>query len=142
VAGAAREDVSDERANNDLAVWLPPVPRFARHPARRPVLPSPRWRSGTEATTVGRVEDVRFEELEFVIGWCAICDREVLTYADFDADATARRNCVHCDQWVQRGLRAAPGEELPDHGYGLLETQGCGNPACGGGQCSRRQNEH
>jgi hypothetical protein len=39
-------------------------------------------------------------------------------------------------------LRAAKGDELPTSSYGLLETQGCGNPSCGGGQCSRRQNEH
>jgi hypothetical protein len=49
---------------------------------------------------------------------------------------------VHCDQAVQRKLRPAKGEDLPSNGYGLLETQGCGNPSCGGGQCSRKQNEH
>jgi len=88
------------------------------------------------------MEDARFEELGFIIGWCAICERDVLTYDDPEAAEHLRRCCVHCDQAVQRSLRAATGDELPQHGYGLLETQGCGNPACGGGQCSRRQNEH
>jgi hypothetical protein len=86
------------------------------------------------------VDDVRFDELEFTLGYCAICDRDVLTYPD--PDASERRCCVHCDQTVQNKLRPATGEDLPARGYGLLETQGCGNPSCGGGQCSRRQNEH
>ena len=85
------------------------------------------------------MDDARFDELEFTLGQCAICDRDVLTYPDPDGD---QRRCVHCDQLVQRRIRAATGEDLPSHGYGLLETQGCGNPSCGGGQCSRRQNEH
>lgn len=86
------------------------------------------------------MDDVRFGELEFTLGYCAICDRDVLTYPD--PDESERQCCVHCDQAVQRKLRAATGEDLPSSGYGLLETQGCGNPSCGGGQCSRRQNEH
>jgi hypothetical protein len=89
------------------------------------------------------MEELGFDELEFVIGWCAICDRDVLTYPDPDApEEDPRRCCVHCEQAVQRQLRPATGEALPSNGYGLLETQGCGNPSCGGGQCSRRQNEH
>jgi hypothetical protein len=28
------------------------------------------------------MDDVRFDELEFTIGRCAICDRDVLTYPD------------------------------------------------------------
>ena len=88
------------------------------------------------------MDEARFDELEFVLGWCAICDREVLTYPDPDGAELDRRCCVHCDQGVQRKLRPAKGEDLPSNGYGLLETQGCGNPNCGGGQCSRKQNEH
>lgn len=88
------------------------------------------------------MDDVQFDELEFMLGWCAICDRDVLTYPDPDSAQLDRRCCVHCDQLVQRKLRPAKGDELPSSGYGLLETQGCGNPGCGGGQCSRRQNEH
>jgi hypothetical protein len=87
------------------------------------------------------MDDVRFDELEFVLGRCAICDRDVLTYPDPDGDELNQRRCVHCDQTVSH-VRSARGAELPDNGYGLLETQGCGNPGCGGGQCSRRQNEH
>jgi hypothetical protein len=87
------------------------------------------------------MDDVRFEELEFTVGWCAICDRDVLTYADPEAEDLSLRRCVHCDEGVQHRLRSASGDQLPAHGYGLLETQGCGNPSCGGGQCSRRQND-
>jgi hypothetical protein len=88
------------------------------------------------------VDDVRFDEIEFMVAWCAICDRDVLTYLDSDASEPAHRRCVHCDQLVQRRIRAARGDELSGYGYGLLEDEGCGNPNCGGGQCSRRQNEH
>ena len=89
------------------------------------------------------MEDVRFEELKFQIGRCAECARDVLTYLEVD-DATGDEHpcCVHCAQPVELELREARGDELPVHGYGLLETQGCGNPGCGGGQCSRRQNPH
>ena len=86
------------------------------------------------------MEDVGFDELEFAVGSCAVCGRDVLTYPDPAEPDRERRLCVHCDQPVRRP-RAAKGQELPTHGYGLLETQGCGNPSCGGGQCSRRQNE-
>jgi hypothetical protein len=87
------------------------------------------------------MDDLGFDELEFTFGWCAICDRDVLTYADPEVAELAPRQCVHCDQLVARQVRVARGDELPGHGYGLLETQGCGNPSCGGGQCGRRQND-
>ena len=88
------------------------------------------------------MDDVRFDELQFVVGRCVPCDREVLTYMDVGSpDGPERRRCVHCDEPVEHQLRAASEDDLPSHGYGLLETQGCGNPNCGGGQCSRRQNE-
>jgi len=87
------------------------------------------------------MEDVRFAEIEFTVGWCTQCERDVLTYPDPDSDEVAAVRCVHCEQTVDHALRTAKGDALPEHGYGLLETQGCGNPSCGGGQCSRRQNE-
>jgi hypothetical protein len=88
------------------------------------------------------MDDVRFAELEFTVGRCDHCGRDVLTYPDPDGpEDGANACCVHCATVVIGGLRAARGDDLPAHGYGLLETQGCGNPACGGGQCSRRQNE-
>lgn len=79
-----------------------------------------------------------FEETPFVIGYCADCQRRVLTHPDLDGDGE-RALCVHCDAVVSDDLRPASGAELPDHGYGLLELQGCGNPECGGGACSRQQ---
>jgi hypothetical protein len=85
------------------------------------------------------MDDLRFDETEFTFGWCAICDREVLTYPEPVDGDPARRQCVHCDQLVARQMRIATGSELPSHGYGLLESQGCGNPNCGGGQCGRRE---
>ena len=88
------------------------------------------------------MDDLRFEESEFSVGWCALCERDVLTYLDDDAsDDAAARRCVHCEQRVGR-LRSATGEDLPQHGYALVENGGCGRPDCGGGQCGRRGAAH
>ena len=87
------------------------------------------------------MDETSLAELDFTVGFCAICDKEVLTYADFPDQGEPEQRCVHCDQLVQHRLRLTTGDQLPANGYGLLELQGCGNPACGGGQCSRRQNE-
>lgn len=88
------------------------------------------------------MHETGFEELEFTLGFCAICNREVLTYADADGDGEALvHRCVHCEQRVASRLRLSTGADLPDAGYGLLELQGCGSPTCGGGQCGRRPSE-
>ena len=81
-------------------------------------------------------EVTAFDDLRFTIGDCASCARTVLTYTAFDLDEEAHR-CVHCDKAVTSNLSSTAGEALPDHGYGLLEAQGCGNPECGGGACMR-----
>ncbi len=82
------------------------------------------------------MDDLSFSDSEFIVGWCAICDREVLTYDD-SVGAQSRRRCVHCEQSVGR-LRDITGEDLPEHGYDLVENSGCGRPDCGGGQCGKR----
>ncbi|MEO8605519.1 MAG: hypothetical protein ABI629_23320 [bacterium] len=84
------------------------------------------------------MDDLRFEESEFTVGWCAACDRDVLTYADVDEASEAAPRCVHCEQRVGR-LRTATGEDLPQHGYGVLEDAGCGRPDCGNGRCGRNE---
>lgn len=86
------------------------------------------------------MDDVRFAESEFLIGWCAICNRDVLTYPDPEA-ADPLQRCVHCEQRVSR-VRPATGESLPEHGYEMVEAGGCGRPDCGGGQCGRRGAAH
>lgn len=82
------------------------------------------------------MDDLRFEDSEFTIGWCAICDRDVLTFMGEPAEAEMVARCVHCEQRVTR-VRVATGEDLPQHGYGVLEDGGCGRPDCGGGRCNR-----
>ena len=84
------------------------------------------------------MDETRFEDLEFIVGQCASCGREVLTYTDYDAAGHEERHCVHCDQVVQWQLRSTKGETLSGSGYGVFEDAGCGRPGCGGGQCSRR----
>lgn len=81
-----------------------------------------------------------FAELMFTFGHCTTCDRRVLTYPDVEADS-GHLHCVHCDAVVGVELEAAPGGDLPEHGYGLLELQGCGSPDCGGGRCGRMDSE-
>lgn len=78
-----------------------------------------------------------FEQLDFTLGWCEGCGREVLTHADYGADGVERRCCVHCDQLIEAGMRLARGNELAAHGYGLLEFAGCGKSNCGGGRCGQ-----
>jgi hypothetical protein len=79
-----------------------------------------------------------FADLEFAMAWCPSCNREVLTHASYSADGAEQRACVHCDRPLPIEVRVAHGGNLPEFGYGLLESQGCGNPDCGGGQCSRQ----
>lgn len=78
-----------------------------------------------------------FDEIVFTVGYCPACDQRVLTHPDFSEESAPSALCVHCDGPVVDDLRSSSGADLPDHGYGLLESQGCGNPECGGGACSR-----
>lgn len=90
-----------------------------------------------------------FSDNGFQLGQCPSCAREVLTYPSFALDDPVAEEtqecaalcCVHCDTAVTEGLRLVSGTDLPDVGYGLLELQGCGNPDCGGGRCSRELDE-
>lgn len=83
------------------------------------------------------VDTTEFGDLDFRIGRCAECERDVLTYVSYGVEGGETVCCVHCDVPLVDELQSAPGAGLPDIGYGLLETQGCGNPDCGGGQCGR-----
>jgi hypothetical protein len=79
--------------------------------------------------------DLQFEDLDFPLGWCLGCGREVLTCAVLDDDG---RHCVHCGSAIAGPVRASRGAELGDRGYALHEEQGCGRPGCGGGRCGTR----
>lgn len=83
------------------------------------------------------VDDLRIDDLAFIVGWCAICNREVLTCADYDPAGEEVRHCVHCDQRVARALHAVRGDELTSRGYAVHEERGCGRPDCGNGRCGR-----
>ena len=78
------------------------------------------------------MDDLEFDDLEFPLGWCKLCEREVLTAAGNDE----ARQCVHCDEPVTK-VRHARGLDLAGSGYALHEEQGCGRPDCGGGRCGR-----
>ena len=64
----------------------------------------------------------------FPIAQCAVCDRQVLTYLDFDGALDFRR-CVHCDGPIGGDLRWINASELEAEGYQF------GAPAPGGGGC-------
>ncbi len=81
--------------------------------------------------------EIAFAEVSMMVGRCGTCDRRVLTYPASDLDEP-HHHCVHCDSLVTEDVRATDIDGLPEHGYGLLELQGCGNPDCGGGACGRK----
>ena len=83
------------------------------------------------------VDTAEFAELDFPVGRCDRCGREVLAYLSYASEGGAALCCVHCDAPLPLAPRPASGSALPEIGYGLLELQGCGNPDCGGGQCGR-----
>jgi len=71
---------------------------------------------------------------------CAVCDRYVLTYVDFEGVAELRR-CVHCDGAIGAELRWINASELESEGYqfGAPRTSG-GGCGSGCGTCSVRKN--
>lgn len=71
---------------------------------------------------------------------CAVCDRYVLTYLDFESAAELRR-CVHCDGAVDGNLRWINASELEAEGYrfGAPAASGGGGCDSGCGSCSVRK---
>ena len=80
------------------------------------------------------MDDLQFDDLDFPLGWCEPCQREVLTAANGDDDG---RHCVHCGGTVSGRIRHVRGMDLAESGYALHEEQGCGRADCGGGRCGR-----
>ncbi len=84
-----------------------------------------------------------FAEVDFALGWCDGCAREVLTWLDYDsvdtsaAPARELQRCLHCEQVVTSQLRKAKGSDLARRGYSLVEASGCGSGGCGSGKCGR-----
>jgi hypothetical protein len=81
------------------------------------------------------MDDLQFEDLDFPLGWCSQCAREVLMALRHEGDA---RECVHCGAPISGRVRDARGMDLGEAGYALHEEQGCGRPDCGGGRCGSR----
>lgn len=81
------------------------------------------------------MDELQFDDLDFPLGWCEPCQREVLTAVQAESDA---RQCVHCGGAIGDRLRQARGLDLASSGYALYEEQGCGRPDCGGGRCGSR----
>lgn len=80
------------------------------------------------------MDDLQFDDLDFPLGRCGHCAREVLTAAS-EGEA---RHCVHCGEAIAGPIRQARGMDLGDSGYALHEEQGCGRPDCGNGRCGSR----
>jgi hypothetical protein len=81
------------------------------------------------------MDELLFDDLDFPLGWCVGCAREVLTCA---GDEAGVRHCVHCSADIAGPLRQMRGAELGERGYALHEEQGCGKADCGGGRCGTR----
>jgi hypothetical protein len=71
---------------------------------------------------------------------CAVCDRFVLTYVDFEGAVEARR-CVHCDSAAGSDLRWINASQLEAEGYqfGAPAASGAGGCGSGCGTCSVRK---
>jgi hypothetical protein len=74
---------------------------------------------------------------DFILAHCESCARQVLTHTVWSENGGDELRCVHCDRPTVGPLCFASSDELPEHGYDLVELGGCGNPNCGGGRCSR-----
>jgi hypothetical protein len=83
--------------------------------------------------------DADLIEVEFLLGWCAHCAREVLTAVTSAATKVEERACVHCDTTIVAPFSQVAGDDLAARGYGAIEdTSGCGRPDCGNGRCGTR----
>ena len=72
-----------------------------------------------------------FEDVQFPLGHCGTCAREVIAYVDLDEGDAEIRRCFHCNEALEQ-WREVSASELESAGYSLLEARGCGN----GGGCS------
>ena len=81
------------------------------------------------------------DDAEFLIGYCSVCAKQVLTHIQLGDDDAEVRLCLHCDTVIADGLESVPGDDLEAHGYALLEARTCGNGGgCGvGGGCGGRE---
>lgn len=80
--------------------------------------------------------------VEFPLGFCAVCDREVLTYIGtityIGADEDDPRQCVHCDTPVTASLRSTALDDLSAAGYAEAPPpSACGTGGCGSGRCGK-----
>lgn len=73
-----------------------------------------------------------FGDSEFLLAYCRVCDRKVLTHVALGPGDDEIRCCLHCDEVIAGDLRAVSSDELEANGYGLLQARSCGN----GGGCS------
>jgi len=79
---------------------------------------------------------------EFLIGYCASCEKPVLSHVQLDSDDAERRLCVHCDAAIVDGLTSVSGAELESHGYAVIEARTCGNGGgCSAGGCGMRHGD-
>jgi hypothetical protein len=71
------------------------------------------------------------------VGFCTLCEREVLTSLGVDDDDP--RCCVHCDTPIdEEMLRLSTATDLERVGYAEIEpARSCGSGGCGSGGCRR-----
>ena len=81
-----------------------------------------------------------FDATDFLVGYCAACEKDVLTHVDLGSDGEDVRRCLHCDELVATSLRSVSSEQLTENGYAVIEARTCGNGGgCGAGGCGMRQ---
>jgi len=78
------------------------------------------------------MDALSFTDVDFLLGHCSRCARDVLTHVDYAEDGE-RQLCVHCDGPVVDSLHQVKGVDLSAAGYrNVEETGGCGGGGCGG----------
>jgi hypothetical protein len=74
-----------------------------------------------------------------VTGYCAACDRQVLTWMDLEDSGQECRRCLTCDGVVSEALRPAGLSALDAQGFEVRDPHaqqtGC---RCAAGGCDRR----
>jgi len=81
-----------------------------------------------------------FGASEFPVGDCSVCDKEVLTFVDFDDAGSECRRCLHCETTISGRVRWIDSEMLEADGYAVVEARACGNGGgCSAGGCGMRE---
>lgn len=83
-----------------------------------------------------------FEDAEFLVGWCGVCQKDVLTHVELGPTDEEIRRCLHCDEVITHELKSLGSKELEANGYTIVDARVCGNGGgCSAGGCGLRHRD-